>query len=282
MTDQDVTNGGIVKEDQIVSKMNVEETIEWATAIFQTLFELEKKYSKSIKKKEVVDVREAEEDRSKVSDAYLYLKTQKENLLDSALYEDFIDMNELREISYLEQILLPEQRLADFARTIAKLSQAVFYTASQNRIRITNVAAIISKEVIDLESKEALQQFIMKYQDFVTPLKNIRLSKGDIMNLESGIISKLAKERIKKDELEDILTTAEAEVLSKMISEKKIQVIQVGENELIFAEIDKDNGETGISSSVLLSPKMKKAQESERGWKRLIRRMLSNRNGNQR
>lgn len=280
MTDQDITDGDIVKEDQVASRIAIEETIEWATTIFQTLFELEKKYSRSIKKKEVVHVREAEEDRSKVSDAYLYLKTQKENLIDSALYEDFIDMNELREISYLEQILLPEQRLADFARTIAKLSQAVFYTASQNRIRITNVAEIISKEIIDLESKEALKQFILKYQDFVTPLKNIKLSKSDIMNLESGIISKLVNQRIKKDELEDILTTAEAEVLSKMISEKKIQVIQMGD-ELVFARIDEENGEAGISTSVLLSPKMKKAKASEGPWKRLIRRMLPMRNGNQ-
>jgi len=272
MTDQDATNEDKISEGQMSSKITVEDTIEWSTEIFQMLFELEKKYSKSIKKKEVVTVSEAEDDRSKVSDAYLYLKTQKENLIDSALYEDFIDMNELREISYLEQLLLPEQRLEDFAKTIAKLSQAVFYTASQNRFNITNVSEVLSKDIINLESKELLMQFIKQYKNFVTPLKNIKLSKGDILNIESGIISKLVNKKIMKDDLEDILSTAEAEVLSKMISEKKLQVIQEGD-ELVFTRFDEENGENGVSSSILLSPK-KKAQESEKTWKRLIRRMI--------
>lgn len=273
MTDQDATNEDKISEGQMSSKITVEDTIEWSTEIFQMLFELEKKYSKSIKKKEVVTVSEAEDDRSKVSDAYLYLKTQRENLIDSALYEDFIDMNELREISYLEQLLLPEQRLEDFAKTIAKLSQAVFYTASQNRFNITNVSEVLSKDIINLESKELLMQFIKQYKNFVTPLKNIKLSKGDILNIESGIISKLVNKKIMKDDLEDILSTAEAEVLSKMISEKKLQVIQEGD-ELVFTRFDEENGENGVSSSILLSPRKKQVQESEKTWKRLIRRMI--------
>ena len=273
MTDQDATNEDKISEGQMSSKITVEDTIEWSTEIFQMLFELEKKYSKSIKKKEVVTVSEAEDDRSKVSDAYLYLKTQRENLIDSALYEDFIDMNELREISYLEQLLLPEQRLEDFAKTIAKLSQAVFYTASQNRFNITNVSEVLSKDIINLESKELLMQFIKQYKNFVTPLKNIKLSKGDILNIESGIISKLVNKKIMKDDLEDILSTAEAEVLSKMISEKKLQVIQEGD-ELVFTRFDEENGENGVSSSILLSPRKKQVQESEKTWKKLIRRMI--------
>ncbi|MEE9411168.1 MAG: hypothetical protein V3V41_09600, partial [Candidatus Heimdallarchaeota archaeon] len=218
MTDPNVTEEEVLNEDHVSSKIAVEESMEWSELIFQTLFELEKKYSRSIKKKEVVNVKEAEDDRSKVSNAYLYLKNQKENLIDSALYEEFIDMSELREISYLEQILYPEKRLEDFARNIAKMCRAVFYTASKNKINIKNVSEIFTKDIIDLQSEEQLVKFIMKYQSFITPLKNIHLSKGDIMKIESEIISKLRNKKIKKDDLESILSTAEAEFLSKMIS----------------------------------------------------------------
>ncbi|MCG3216098.1 MAG: hypothetical protein KAS63_05255 [Candidatus Heimdallarchaeota archaeon] len=279
MTDPNVTEEEVLNEDHVSSKIAVEESMEWSELIFQTLFELEKKYSRSIKKKEVVNVKEAEDDRSKVSNAYLYLKNQKENLIDSALYEEFIDMSELREISYLEQILYPEKRLEDFARNIAKMCRAVFYTASKNKINIKNVSEIFTKDIIDLQSEEQLVKFIMKYQSFITPLKNIHLSKGDIMKIESEIISKLRNKKIKKDDLESILSTAEAEFLSKMISEKRIQVIQEGD-ELVFTLLDEEKLEEGISSSVLLSPK-KKEQESEKTWKKLIRRMIPIQNRNQ-
>ena len=142
MTDQDITNGDIVKEDQVASRIAIEETIEWATTIFQTLFELEKKYSRSIKKKEVVHVREAEEDRSKVSDAYLYLKTQKENLIDSALYEDFIDMNELKKSDKAHLKALSDQtnqknigRLEDLQQDFSKKNR---YKPIFGKIRVIN------------------------------------------------------------------------------------------------------------------------------------------------
>ncbi|TET78032.1 MAG: hypothetical protein E3J43_05150, partial [Candidatus Heimdallarchaeota archaeon] len=92
MTDQD-----ILDESSDTISAYIEENREWVENIFQLVFELKRKYGRSIRKKEIVRLLESEEDRSKVSDAYLYLQNKKENLLDSALYEDFIKMNDLRE-----------------------------------------------------------------------------------------------------------------------------------------------------------------------------------------
>ena len=67
MTDQDILDDGT----DIISTY-IEENREWVENIFQLVFELKRKYGKSIRKKEIVRLNESEEDRSKVSDAYLY------------------------------------------------------------------------------------------------------------------------------------------------------------------------------------------------------------------
>ncbi|MCG3226791.1 MAG: hypothetical protein H7645_07720, partial [Candidatus Heimdallarchaeota archaeon] len=147
MTDHDIANDGKTSGDS-----RVDDFSNWAEAIFHTLFELEKKYSRSLKVKKVVGVQESEDDRIRVSDAYLYLKNLKENLIDSALYSDFIDMSELREKSYLEQLLYPEKRLEKFAFLVSKLSQAVFIVEGENSIPTADIGTYLEKVEIQLES----------------------------------------------------------------------------------------------------------------------------------
>ena len=248
MTDHDISG----EEYSIVTEM-LDETIQWSEVIFHTLFELEKKYSRFIKRKEIVGVRESEGDREKVSDAYLYLKNQKENFVDSALYKDFIDMSELRELSYLEKLLHPEKRLDEFALTVAKLCQAIVFAKGETRIDSRDLISLLNNEVKDIEFNEDIKQFMQHYQDYFIPLKNILLTKSEIMNIEDRIYNKLIDKKIKKNELNVILTSVEAEILSKMVSEKKIFVI-MNDDELFFSSDENDDSET-ISSSVLISPK---------------------------
>ena len=73
-------------------------------------------------------------------------------------------------------------------------------------------------------------------------------------NYEKDIFEKLQDKKFKKKELEALLSIVETEILSKMISEKKIRVVQQGEF-LIFSKNGDYEELEGISSSVLLSPK---------------------------
>ena len=154
MTDHDLANDGKISGDS-----RVDEISNWAEVIFQTLFELQKKYSRSLKVKKIVGVQETEDDRVRVSDAYLYLKNLKENLIDSALYSDFIDMSELREKSYLEQLLYPEKRLEKFAFLVSKLSQAVFIVEGENSIPTADIGTYLEIDEIQLESESDLENF---------------------------------------------------------------------------------------------------------------------------
>jgi hypothetical protein len=255
MTDQDILDDG----SDVISTY-IEENREWVENIFQLVFELKRKYGKSIRKKEIVRLNESEEDRSKVSDAYLYLQSKKESILDSALYEDFIKMNELRENDLLEQLLYPHERLKAFADKVRSLCIPITYFSGATQTSYEESLNNLTEEVIDFESLEEIEIFLKKYKDFVEELSINFLGKGDILNIENTIKTKLIGKRIKKDKINQLLTTLEAEVLSKLISEKKIQVI-LNDDELIFQdELEKES--EVVSSSVLLSPK-NSTKESE-------------------
>jgi hypothetical protein len=248
MTDHDIS-----EEEYSIATEMIDETIHWSEAVFHTLFELQKKYSRFIKHKEVVGVKESEGDRERVSDAYLYLKNQKENLVDSALYKDFIDMSELREISYLENLLHPEKRLDDFALTVAKLCQSIVFTKGDTRIDSKDLISLLNNESKDIEFNENIEQFMQHYQDYFIPLRTKLLTRSEVMNIEDRIYNKLIDKKIKKNELNLILTSVEAEILSKMVSEKKI-FVTMRDDELFFSSDENNESET-ISSSVLISPK---------------------------
>ena len=256
MTDHDLANEGKTSKDP-----RVDEISNWGDAVFQTLFELEKKYSRFLKVKKIVGVQESEDDRVRISDAYLYLKNLKENLIDSALYSDFIDMSELREKSYLEQLLYPEKRLEKFAFLVSKLSQAVFTVEGENSLPINEVEDIFEKEEILLESEKDLENFIAKNSEHFVSLKNRIFRKSDIMSIENDVYKKLVGKKFNREELNVMLSSIEAELLSKLISEKKIQVIHEG-NKLVFVELTDEDQITGTSTSVLLSP-VKKQDEGE-------------------
>ena len=248
MTDHDIVNNGKISSDS-----SVDEISNWAEVVFQTLFELQKKYSKSLRVKKIVSVQESEDDRVRVSDAYLYLKNLKENLIDSALYSDFIDMSELREKSYLEQLLYPEKRLEKFAFLVSKLSQAVFAVEGDNSIPMSDLGTFLENVEIHLESDSELEEFIAKNIEYIIPLKNIIFSKSDYMSIEKDVYDKFVGKKFNRETLNLMLSSIEAEILSKMISEKKIQVIHDGDK-LIFEELTDEDQIKGVSSSVLLSP----------------------------
>ncbi|MCG3221109.1 MAG: hypothetical protein H7641_06975 [Candidatus Heimdallarchaeota archaeon] len=251
MTDHDLANDG-----KISGGSRVDEISNWAEVVFQTLFELEKKYSRSLKVKKIVGVQESEDDRVRISDAYLYLKNLKENLIDSALYSDFIDMSELREKSYLEQLLYPEKRLEKFAFLVSKLSQAVFTVEGETSIPITDIGTFLENDEIHLESESELESFISKNKEYVIPLKNIIFSKSDYMSIERDVYDKFVGKTFNREALNVMLSSIEAELLSRMISEKKIQVIHEGDK-LLFEELTDEDQIEGVSSSVLLSPAKK-------------------------
>ncbi len=249
MTDQD-----ILDESSDTISIYIEENREWVENIFQLVFELKRKYGRSIRKKEIVRLLESEEDRSKVSEAYLYLQNKKENLLDSALYEDFIKMNDLRENDFLEKLLYPQERLKTFVDKVRSLCVPITYFSGTTQTSYEEPIKNLTEKIIELESSENIELFMKKYKGFLKRLSSNFLDKGEILNIESTIKDKLIGKRIKRTQINTLLTSLEAEILSKMISEKKIHVIL--ENDvLIFQTEIKDEESDVVSSSVLLSPK---------------------------
>ena len=249
MTDQD-----IIDESSDIISTYIEENKEWVETTFQLVFELKRKYGKSIRKKEIVKLIESEEDRSKVSDAYLYMQSKKESIMDSSLYEDFIKMNELRENDLLEQLLYPHERLKAFADKVRSLCIPITYFSGTTQTSYEEPLNDLTEEVIDLASIDEIENFLKKYKVFLEKLSIKSLDKGEILNIENTIKDKLVGKKINKNKINNLLTTLEAEILSKLISEKKIRVI-MNNDELIFQNEFDDEETDVVSSSVLLSPK---------------------------
>ena len=233
---------------------NYEQGAEWSSLIFQTIFELEKKYKRFLRRKEVVLLKQTEQDRIKVSEAYLYLQEIKKVLVDAALYEDFIDMNDLRELSHLEELLHPKNRVESFTNFVIKLCKPIVFTAERKTMAI-NIDFIegVDDSFLALK-KEELSLFLQKYEPFISLLDSKFLGKGEIMNIEKIILDKLVNNRIKKKELEKILSPLDAEILSKLVSEKKIFVRQHENGVLEFYDEDPKSDRESASSSILLSP----------------------------
>ena len=147
---------------------NYEQGAEWSSLIFQTIFELEKKYKRFLRRKEVVLLKQTEQDRIKVSEAYLYLQEIKKVLVDAALYEDFIDMNDLRELSHLEELLHPKNRVESFTNFVIKLCKPIVFTAERKTMAI-NIDFIegVDDSFLALK-KEELSLFLQKYEPFIS------------------------------------------------------------------------------------------------------------------
>ena len=198
-------------------------------------------------------MKQTEQDRIKVSEAYLYLQEIKKVLIDAALYEDFIDMNDLRELSHLEELLHPKKRVESFTNFVMKLCKPIVFTA-ERKTMVINIDLIegVDDSFLALK-KEELSLFLQKYKPFISLLESKFLGKGEIMNIEKIILDKLVNNRIKKKELEKILSPLDAEILSKLISEKKIFVIQHANEVLEFYDEDPSSDRESASSSILLS-----------------------------
>ena len=81
------------------------------------------------------------------------------------------------------------------------------------------------------------------------------------MSIERDVYDKFVGKKFNREVLNLMLSSIEAELLSKMISEKKIQVIHEGDK-LLFEELTDEDQIKGISTSVLLSP-VKKQNNGE-------------------
>lgn len=230
---------------------------EWANLVFLTLFELQKKYSRSIKKKQSIHLDEAEKDRNKVSDAYLYIDEHKSFSLDSSLYKDFIEMIDLREDELLSNLLTREKRIEQFSQFVAEKCQPIVYCTHDyffpfNQVNIEKV----KEELMDLTPQHSSEDHVNIYKEYDFSKLETEDHIGDevFMTIETKLMDKLVGKKIPKSVLNELLTTIEAELLSKLVSEKKLIVINLGEM-LLFKKGTSRRPKGSVVSSLLLSPK---------------------------
>lgn len=238
----------------------------WEDLVFQTIFDLEKKYTRLLKQRAPLSTKESEADRSKVSDAYKYLTEINWHIIDASLYSDFVAMHTLRTQLTVDKDVTKMERFADFARFVQRSCRPIVFTLAS--IGTKSIVELLSdhegEKKIELENEE-VSQFKEKYKRMHKLLKTKFMSIGEKMEQEKALIERLKNQTLSKQELEKSLTAFEAELLSKLISEKKLIAEVQGEFLTFKVKRKSKKSKEALPASLLLNPtkKQKKRVKNE-------------------
>ncbi|UJG44773.1 MAG: hypothetical protein K9W46_06215 [Candidatus Heimdallarchaeum endolithica] len=218
-----------------------------------TLFEIEKKYKKLLRKKIPLLIDESEKDREQTSDIYQYLLQNKEKLLDAEVYEDYILMYKLREELNLENILKNKSRINSFSNFVRKKSTPLVSVVGKKTFPSSLLHFEKSEDsIINPQINDEYGFWDIRGQQ---KLESEILTFGDFMSLERKLEEKLLNKELKKSELEKLLSSIELEVLSKMTSEKTLIAVSDGDKIRFCRPSSEEDAE--LSSSLLLTSKKK-------------------------
>ena len=251
---KDDTHNSKEKENRYLDKLS-----DWHDIIVQTIFELEKKYRHSLKEKLVISVEESEKDRTKVADAHLYLHEIAGHNLDAKLYIDFVDMLELREKIATDGEFSDDQLWSDFAKITRKFCRPIVSVVP--RRSLSNFFHVLEEkeELVLTEKKEEILTFVERNVHLYSNLRSRVILPREMKLMEEKLLEKLIGKTFTKEELEKVLSPYEAEILSKLVSERKLVLI----NEGGLIHIKKSTRGKKFSSAVLLIPKAIEEKQNE-------------------
>ena len=215
---------------------------------------MEKKYSRYLKKQQIVPTSEAEADRAKVSNAFQYLTEISWHVIDASLYRDFIEMHNLREKFLVDKDVMLNDRYLSFSRFVQSNCCPIVFIVSHALLNSfqNSIVKVHHEEIITTED-EKIAQFRKRFEAFHNMLDTRFMTVGERMKYEKKLYEKLKNKTFNKKELEKTLSTFEAELLSKLISEKKL--IAEVKGDLITFKTKVESSKNVLPAALLLNPK---------------------------
>ena len=235
----------------------------WEDLVFQTVFGLEKKYSRFLKKRQIISTSEAEADRSKVSNAFQYLTEISWHVVDASLYSDFVEMHDLREKLMVDDDVTLRDRYLAFAHFVQRHCSPIVFVLSNTLLNNFqgNTLELLNEEVITTEDT-TVTEFKERFDVFRNVLNTRFMTAGERMQYEKELYERLKNKTFNKNELEKILSAFEAELLSKLISEKKL--IAEVKGDLITFKTKIGTKPKTLPAALLLNPAKNKKKTRER------------------
>jgi hypothetical protein len=195
-----------------------------------TLWNLTKKYEVALKEREVFAVKESEIDREEVADAYNFLETPWERVLDGRLYKTLAMMQHRRDAVTVTPETTPEEWIVLFAAEVKRRATPLVFLASPEA---TVPPLALPKEETPIASsapptaddRAALARYQVAYEQ-------VPIAKLD--DLRARLVARLGGKQMNLAELSESLTNWELDLLSQLIRDGDLPAVFVDRTTLAF------------------------------------------------
>ncbi len=235
-----------------------------AENIEKTLWNVAKKYKTYEDKDTVPQIKESEEDRKQVENAYLELTTKRHRQLDARVYGSLSKMQKTRDTKIALEGTTERDRLRMIAWEVKIRTQAIISLPGDSTLEMDIFQMHDSNRVriIDGEEKEISIEDIIIEDKGIAILETLALRKltsDQKEKLKEDFVKNFAGKEYSIGELEGMLDSVNADLLSLLIREKRVILRKISSKEVeIIKNTDtaNENDESNYTSqSIVISPK---------------------------
>ncbi len=224
--------------------------------IVMALWNLSKKYEKALKDQEVFEIRESERDREEVSEAYRFVETPWEHVLDGRCYLNMAKMQLQRDAVLAAIDVTPEVWISRFATEVKRRATPLVFLPSRE---------IIAPEFTMPDGDNPLASSVVSTPEDRADLARHKVAydqllQEELKGLREKLTAQLEGKRYSIDELAELLTNWELDILSQMIRDGGISASFLGKSIIAFRPSKRKTDEVSFAAVAVESRRRQEVQ----------------------
>ncbi len=225
--------------------------------IVMALWNLTKKYEKALKDQEVFEIRESESDREGVAEAYRFVETPWEHVLDGRCYLNIVKMQLQRDAVLAAIDVTPEVWISHFATEVKRRATPLVFLPSRE---------IIAPEFTMPEGDNPLASSVVPTPDDRAGLARHKVAydqllQEELKSLRAQLAARLQGKQYSLDELAERLTNWELDLLSQMIRDDVIPASFLGKSTIAFRPSKRKTDEVSFAAVAVESRRRQEVQQ---------------------
>ncbi len=221
------------------------------------LWNLTKKYENALRDQEVFEIRESESDREGVAEAYQFVETPWEHELDGRCYLNMAKMQLQRDAVLAAIDATPEVWISRFATEVKRRATPLVFLASREIIAPEFTMPdgdnpLASDVSPTLEDRAGLAKHKVAYD---------QLLQEELKDLCEQLATRLQGKQYSLDELAEILTNWELDLLSQMIRDGGISASFLGKSTIAFRPAKRKAAEPSFAAVAVESRRRQEVQQ---------------------
>jgi hypothetical protein len=224
--------------------------------IVMALWNLTKKYENALKDQEVFEIRESENDREEVSEAYQFVETPWEHELDGRCYLNMAKMQLQRDAVLAAIDVTPEVWISRFATEVKRRATPLVFLVSRESI---------APEFTLPDGDNPLASGVSPTPDDRAGLARHKVAYDQLLQEElkdlcAQLAARLEGKQYSLDELAEILTNWELDLLSQMIRDGGISASFLGMSTIAFRPSKRKGDKVSFAAVAVQSRRRQEVQ----------------------